>query len=184
MICEINENQIISNNAYILIYKLKSDLNKMDYMNIITNINEALLNEKLINFNKEIKSNEICQRNFYANCEPVKTSYGRGYVLSGNINKEKNQNQNQNQNKDQNQEQNQEQNQDQNQDQKDTNTYKNTNTNNNINVLKVKLNFGIGYLNVNSIRKELTLDSNNFFYQVIFINFTFILFLFCFILIL
>ncbi len=110
-------------------------------MNIIFNINEALLNEKLISLNKEIKSNEICQRNFYANSEPVKTLYGRGYVISGNINKGNNHNQNQ--------------------------------SNANINVLKVKLNFGIGYLNVNSIKKELTLDSNNFFYQVILFYFIF-----------
>lgn len=72
-------------------------------MNIITNINDALANEKLINSNKEIRSNKICQKNFYANGEPVKTAYGRGYVISGNINKQ-------------------------------------------INILKVKLNFGIGYL--------------------------------------
>ena len=101
-VSEINENQIISNNAYILIYKLKSDLNKLDYMNIIININEALLNEKLIY--QEIKSNKICQGNFYSNGEPVKTIYGRGFIISGNMNDQKN------------------------------------------NILKVKLNFGIGFL--------------------------------------
>lgn len=80
----------MSKDAYILIYKLKSDLNNMDYMNIISNIDDALNNEKLISLNKEIKSDKICQKNFYANGEPVKTSYGRGYIISGNINNQNN----------------------------------------------------------------------------------------------
>ena len=52
---DISENQLISNNTYILIYKLKSDLNNSDYMNIINNTN----NESISNINNNTKNNFI-----------------------------------------------------------------------------------------------------------------------------
>ena len=72
-----------SSAAYILIYRLKNDIEKLDYFNIINSISEALNNEILLN--NMIKSDKICLSNFYSNGEPVNTRYGRGYIIEGNI---------------------------------------------------------------------------------------------------
>lgn len=53
-------------------------------MNLINNISEALTNELILNPATQAK--EICLKNYYSTGEPVKTLYGRGYILEGNSN--------------------------------------------------------------------------------------------------
>lgn len=65
-------------------YRLKSKPNKLDYMNLINNISEALNNE--VEIFQNLISERICMNNFYSNGEPVITSYGKGYVIEGNMN--------------------------------------------------------------------------------------------------
>lgn len=82
-ISEINENQLVSSNAYILVYKLKSNSEKLDYLTLMNNLSEALNNELAIN--QQLITERICMENFYSNGEPVNTAYGQGYVIQGNM---------------------------------------------------------------------------------------------------
>lgn len=73
----------MTSNAYILVYKLKSNAHKLDYLTLINNISEALNNEFTID--PDTKTNRVCMDNFYSNGEPVSTKYGKGYVIDGNM---------------------------------------------------------------------------------------------------
>jgi hypothetical protein len=77
---EIHESSIISPQAYILVYKLKDEINT-DYFRMMTYI----LNSLDLKIENELKKNEVVAVNFsdkiYLPGEPVMTLYGRGYVV-------------------------------------------------------------------------------------------------------
>ncbi len=83
-ISEINENQLITSNAYILVYKIKCNTDKLDYESLINNLCEEL--KENVKLNRESKSLITFKPPTFTNGEPVQTTYGRGYILEGNKN--------------------------------------------------------------------------------------------------
>jgi hypothetical protein len=75
---ETQESGIISPLAYILIYKVKEEINS-DYYKMMT----YLLNNLDLKIESELKKTEYVDytQNVFLPCEPVKTEYGRGHVV-------------------------------------------------------------------------------------------------------